>query len=118
MLLSCATIRGDSVVECESDLRATFYSHGGMKVVSRASDECSSTVLSEKSGDVGKYVGRIQISVGQEPRGSTERERRRRKVEKVFRSASARDIRGKRPRHFLQSNTNQIRANVSRVVAL
>jgi len=50
----------------------------GMKVVSCAGRLVlvDGSLWKERSGGVGKYVGRIQISIGQGPRGSTERERR------------------------------------------
>lgn len=72
--------KGGSVVECESDLRkrVTFYSQGDeSRVVHGAANAVNGSPWKERSGGVGKYVGRIQISVGRGPRGPTERERRR-----------------------------------------
>lgn len=78
MLLSRVMIYGDFVVECESDSRerATFYSQRDeSRVVRGRRVLVDGSLWKERSGGVGKYVGRIQISL--ERRGSTERERRR-----------------------------------------
>lgn len=74
---------------------------------------CRRPTLKRRSGSVGKYVGRIQISFhrlkGDPPNGNDG------KVEKVLGRVSKRH---QRPRHFLQLNTNEIRVNVYRTLLL